>query len=67
MMKDIKPPLTDSLPKVGPTTCSCTIFAGAGSLPVFNIFERSCASSTVKLPVMLERPPAIRSLGAGAE
>jgi hypothetical protein len=31
----------DTLPKVGPTTCSCTIRAGAGNLPVFKIFAKS--------------------------
>jgi hypothetical protein len=62
-----KPPLIASLPRVGPTTCSCTIFAGAGSLPDFKILARSCASSVVKLPLMLELPASIFDITFGAE
>ena len=42
--KAMEPPLIASCPSVGPTTCSCTILAGAGSLPLFKISDKSCAS-----------------------
>ncbi len=66
-MKENIPLLIDSCPNVGPTTASSTILAGAGSLPALRILAINLASSIVKLPVILERPPAISSEGAGAE
>ena len=38
--KEINPLWIASLPSVGPTTNSPTIFAGAGSLPALRMFER---------------------------
>ena len=41
MPNAIAPPLTDSLPKVGPTTCWATILAGASNLPDCNKSDKS--------------------------
>ena len=61
------PPLTAALPRVGPTICSATIFAGALVLPDFKILARSCASSVVKLPEISELPPSIGPFTLGAD
>jgi hypothetical protein len=49
---DIKPASIASAPKVGPTTLSSTIRAGAGNLPALNTAAKVSASSTVKFPVI---------------
>jgi hypothetical protein len=64
-MKESKPALIDSLPSEGPTMASSTILAGAGNLPASSLLARSFASSTVKLPVIEERPPAISPCTVG--
>ena len=64
---DIYPWLMDSTPKEGPIKASSTIRVGAGNLPAFNTLAKSLASSTVKLPEIEERPPAISPLITGAE
>ena len=43
------------------------IGAVAGNFPAPNIFVKSCASSIVKLPEILELPPVIASFTCGAE
>ena len=63
----IIPPLIASAPNVGPTVCSCTILAGAGSLPILSMFAKSSASSTVKPPLICEVPPSITPFTCGAE
>ena len=57
----------DSAPSDGPTTCSCTILAGAGSVPDFSTFTRSSASSRVKFPLICEFPPVISVFTTGWE
>ena len=64
---DIYPCSIDSFPNDGPMNASSTIRVGAGNLPAFNTFAKSFASSTVKLPEIEERPPAISPLITGAE
>ena len=66
MANAMAPPRTASLPSVGPTTCSATIFAGASNFPDFKILAKSCASSTVKFPEISELPPSIAPFTFGA-
>ena len=56
---EIRPERVASLPIVGPTIVSETIFAGAGILPDLRIFAKSVASSRVKLPLISVLPPVI--------
>ena len=65
MMKDTRPAWMDSAPREGPTTCSWTIVAGAGSLPDLRTLVRSVASSMEKLPVISEEPPVISLMTLG--
>ena len=57
--KEINPLVIASCPKEGPTTTDCTISAEAGNLPARSTLAKSCASNTVKLPVIWVLPPAI--------
>ena len=59
MAKEIKPLVIASCPKEGPTITDCTISAEAGSLPARSTLAKSCASATVKLPVIWVLPPEI--------
>ena len=63
----MKPELIASAPKEGPTISDWIILAGAGNLPAFKIFDKSSASSTVKLPEILELPFGITSFTVGNE
>ncbi len=66
-MKDIIPELIASFPRLGPTTVSDTILAGAGILPDLRMFARSVASSIVKSPVTSVLPPVISFITLGYE
>ena len=67
MANDSIPCWIDAAPSVGPTTSSCTILAGAGMRPDFNVLAKSLVVSTVKLPVMALDPPSISPFTRGAE
>ena len=63
----MNPDWMDSAPSEGPTTCSWTIVAGAGSLPDFSTLVRSVASSMLKFPVIEDEPPVISPWTLGYE
>ena len=63
----MNPDLMDSAPSEGPTTCSCTMVAGAGSFPDFSTLVRSVASSMLKFPVIEDEPPVISPCTLGYE
>ena len=67
MTNEITPERIDAAPSEGPTTCSWTIVAGAGSLPDLSTLARSVASSTEKFPVIDETPPVISPSTLGYE
>ena len=67
MAKEMIPAWIEALPRVGPTTFSCSMTTLVSILPEFSTFARSFASSIVKLPVIEEFPPVISLLTLGAE
>ena len=50
MAKEMIPAWIEALPRVGPTTFSCSMTTEVSILPELSTFARSLASSMVKLP-----------------
>ncbi len=63
----ISPARIESAPRPGPTVRSSSTFSGAGSAPARSSSARSCASCTVKPPLMMPDPPRIGSRITGAQ
>ena len=62
----VKPAWMEAAPRLGPTVSSCTIFVGAGILPLLSTLARSRVSSVVKWPEICELPPVISLCTTGA-